>query len=124
MADERDRLADGLLSAVEAHDIAAMRQVYAPDAKIWHSHDGLTQTVDESLAVVAAFMRRAEGTRYVDRRRHLIEDGFVLQHRMTTRFDGAPVAVDVCIVCEVKDGRISRLEEYFHGGALAAAAQG
>jgi hypothetical protein len=35
------------------------------------------------------------------------------------RRDGARVALEACIVCQVRDGRITRLDEYFDSAAVA-----
>ena len=37
------RLADRFFAAIEAGDIAAVREIYSPDAEIWHNTDGLVQ---------------------------------------------------------------------------------
>ena len=36
-------VAERLFKAIEAADIDAVREIYAPDAEIWHNTDGLVQ---------------------------------------------------------------------------------
>ncbi|HYL60767.1 MAG TPA: hypothetical protein VEU51_18015, partial [Candidatus Acidoferrales bacterium] len=44
--------ADRLFKAIERGEGAAIREIYAPTAKIWHNNDGATQTVEQNLAVL------------------------------------------------------------------------
>jgi ketosteroid isomerase-like protein len=47
--------------------------------------------------------------------------GFVQQHvlRGTRKHDGERLALPACIVCAVKDGKITRLDEYFDSARVA-----
>ena len=36
-------LAERFFKAIEAADIDAVKEIYAPDAEIWHNTDGLAQ---------------------------------------------------------------------------------
>jgi hypothetical protein len=40
-------------TALEAGDIEALREIYAPEALIWHNDDLLEQSVDDNLTVLA-----------------------------------------------------------------------
>jgi ketosteroid isomerase-like protein len=51
---------------------------------------------------------------------HTFDGGFVHQHVLSgTRKDGARLSLPACLVCEVKDGRITRLDEYFDSARVA-----
>jgi ketosteroid isomerase-like protein len=52
-----------LFAAVEAGDVAAVAQLYAPDAVIWHSHTGTTQTAAENVQVLGVVTRRLRDMR-------------------------------------------------------------
>ncbi len=51
-------------AALEAGDIAALREIYAPDAVIWHNDDLIEQPVEENLKVLAGLHRVVSGLRY------------------------------------------------------------
>jgi ketosteroid isomerase-like protein len=109
------------VDAIEAGDVEAVRACYAPDAKIWHNHDGLEQTVDQNLKAVAWFARTLPNRRYRVTRREALPDGFLQQHVLeATLADGAPWALDACVVARMKDGVITRLEEYLDSAQAAA----
>ena len=109
-----------LFAAVEAGDVATVAQLYAPDAVIWHSHTGTTQTPEDNVAVLALVTRRLRDLRYEEVRRQRTDRGFVQQHVLRARGpNGEPVELHSCMVCDVADGRITRLYEYLDGGAVA-----
>lgn len=105
-------LGDRLVAAIAAGDVDAVRAIYAPDATIWHNFDQRDQTVDENLATLADLHRRATNLRYTEIRRMLTEDGFVQQHVLTGAACGGALAMPAMIRFFVRDGRITRLEEY------------
>lgn len=105
-------VAERFFKAVEAGDLEAVRAIYAPDAVIWHNHDRQEQTVEENLRVLRWVARNLPGRRYNVRRRVAIPGGFMQQHVLEAETAHGPFAMPACIVCEVRDGRITRLEEY------------
>jgi ketosteroid isomerase-like protein len=117
-------LAKRFIDAIEAGDVAAAMACYAPDARIWHNHDGVTQGPAENAAMLAGFVKGVPTRSYDERRVHAFEGGFVEQHRLRGRTRaGVDFALDACIICQVSDGRITRLDEYFDSAALAALAR-
>jgi len=109
-----------LFSAIEGGDVAAVAQIYAPDAVIWHNHTGATQTADENVQLLGLVTKRLRGLRYEEVRRQRTERGFVQQHVLRARGpEGQPVEIRACILCDVVDGRITRLDEYIDGAAVA-----
>jgi ketosteroid isomerase-like protein len=109
-----------LFAAVEAGDVAAIAQLYAPDAVIWHSHTDTTQTAEENVQILGMVTRRLRDLRYEEVRRQRTERGFVQQHVLRARApEGQPVELRSCILCDVVDGRITRLDEYLDGAAVA-----
>jgi ketosteroid isomerase-like protein len=115
-----DAVAERLFSAIEAGDIDAVRALYAPDVAVWHNHDGLVQSLDDNVRVLGWMTRHLPGARYTDVRRSLTESGFVQQHVLVaTNRAGREVAVPACIVADVADGRITRLDEYLDSAHIA-----
>jgi len=114
-------VAERLFAAITAGDIAAVRALYAPDAVIWHNHDGIRQTPEENLTVLAWVTRHIIDLRYEEVRRQPTRDGFVQQHVLRGKTtDGKDIAIPACLVCTVVDGRITRLDEYFDSAHLVA----
>jgi ketosteroid isomerase-like protein len=111
MTDALD-IAERFFRAVEAGDIDQIRAIYAPDALIWHNHDRKEQTVDENLKVLKWVARNLPGRRYDVLRRVAIPGGFLQQHVLEAETPKGPFSMPACIVVQIKDGRISRLEEY------------
>ena len=105
-------LAARFFTAVERGDIDTVRSIYAPEARIWHNHDSTEQTVEQNLRVLAWLARHLPGRRYSVRRRVAIPGGFLQQHVLEGETATGAFSMPACIVCEVADGRITRLEEY------------
>lgn len=113
-------VAEQLFAAIEAGDIDAVRSLYATDAAVWHNNDGITQSVDDNIRVLGWMTKHLPGTRYTDVRRAVTESGFVQQHVLVaTNRVGQEVSVPACIVADVVDGRITRLDEYLDSAHVA-----
>lgn len=105
-------VAERFFRAVEAGDVEAIRAIYAPGARIWHNHDRLEQTVDENLRVLGWVAKNLKNRHYRVQRRVAIPGGFMQQHVLEAETVGGPFSMPACIVCDVENGRITRLEEY------------
>jgi len=113
-------LAKRFFDAIEKGDIETVAAIYAPDAVIWHNNDGLATTRADNLKVLTNFIKAVPERRYLDRRVGAFDGGFVQQHLLKGRLaNGKELSLACCIVCAVKDGRITRLDEYFDSAALA-----
>jgi ketosteroid isomerase-like protein len=113
MTDPHLALAERLIDAITSGNVEAVREIYAPEATIWHNHDGVAQTVEENLAVLRWVVGRVRDLRYEEIRRHVTADGFVQQHVLRgTAPSGHALAIAACLIGTVRDGRIVRLEEY------------
>jgi uncharacterized protein len=113
-------LAERLIAAIVAGDVDAVREIYAPEARIWHNFDGLEQNVEENLRLLRWLVRNVANLRYEEVRRQRTERGFLEQHvlRGTTQ-DGRPIELPACLVCTVEKGRITRIDEYLDSAHLA-----
>ena len=114
--------ADRLFKSIEHGNLAAVREVYAPDAKIWHNNDGVTQTVDQNLAVLGWVVANISEIAYTEIRRQPTPTGFVQQHVMRGKLksSGREFSLPACIICEVVNGRITRLDEYLDSAHTAS----
>jgi ketosteroid isomerase-like protein len=114
-------LADRFFAAIEAGDIAAVRDLYAPDAEIWHNTDGVVQGPDDNARTLSWIAANLRDVSYTEVRRSATDDGFVQQHVLVaTNRAGDRVEVPACIVTRIADGRITRLDEYLDSAAVGA----
>src|SRR5688572_6249739 len=114
-------LADRFFAAIEAGDIAAVRDIYAPDAEIWHNTDGLVQSPDDNARTLGWIAANLRDVSYTKVKRSATDDGFVQQHVLAaTNRAGHRVEVPACIVTTVSDGHITRLDEYLDSASVAA----
>ncbi|HYD11092.1 MAG TPA: nuclear transport factor 2 family protein [Acidimicrobiales bacterium] len=112
-------VADELFAAIEAGDVDRVREIYAPDAVIWHNNDELEQTVDQNLRVLRWVCDNLADRAYEDVRRHEWDGGFVQQHVLRFTRDGRRLGVPACIVATVDDGKITRIDEYLDSAHVA-----
>lgn len=121
MQNEAFKMADALCAAIHARDANAIRAIYADDIVVWHGSTGKAQTKEENAGFLAAVFRIASSLTYVDIKRHVIDGGVVQQHRLVGVFDNGKPMPDLhaCLVIKVKDGKITRIEEYFDGSIYA-----
>jgi ketosteroid isomerase-like protein len=120
---ETYELADRFFAAIPKGDVATLRALYAPDAVIWHNHDGKAQSVDENLSVLAWVARNIRDMRYEDVRRQITPTGWVQQHVLRgTAPSGKPLEIAACIVFSVAAGRVTRLDEYLDSAQIAGLA--
>ena len=120
-AEQSVNVADRLFKAIERGDVAAIREIYAPGAKIWHNNDATTQTVEQNLAVLGWVVANISEIAYTEIRRQATPTGFVQQHVMRGRVksSGKELRLPACIICEVEHGKITRLDEYFDSAHTA-----
>ena len=117
------RVAERLFEAIPKGDLEAVRALYAPDAQIWHNHDGIVQDPAANLQVLGWVVKNIRGIRYEEVRRQATPTGFVQQHVMRgTAPGGKAFELAACIICTVVDGRITRLDEYLDSAQLSALA--
>lgn len=114
-------LAKRFFDCVEQGDIDGLVACYSPDAKIWHNTDRQEQGPEDNRKTLAGMVTRILDRDYADRRLEVFAGGFVQQHVLkgTRKHDNVCVELPACIVCAVKDGRITRLDEYFDSATVA-----
>lgn len=111
-------LAERFTAAAETGDLEAMRDLYAPEARIWTNVRDQESDVAASLRSLEWFSRKLPDRRYEVRRRADLPNGYLQQHRLTATFPtGERWAVDACVVVTVEGERIVRVEEYFDSAA-------
>ena len=107
-------LAQRFFDSAEVGDIDIQMACYAPGAVIWHNTDGIEQSREENAAVIRNFVRRIRERKYTNRRVHLFPGGFLQMHDLEgLRADGVRLTLPACVVCQVRDGLIVRLDDFF-----------
>jgi ketosteroid isomerase-like protein len=108
-----DEIVVRFFAALEAGDIDTLREIYAPDALIWHNDDLIEQPVEDNLKVLRGLHRAVSGLRYDIVRRVPTPDGVLQQHVLRGRLaNGAEVELHAAMYLQVRDGHITRVEEY------------
>ena len=122
MTDKTDTIACEFFAAIERGDLGAVRELYAPEAEIWHNVTGKSQTREENLALLQYFTGRVSELRYEVLAREFFEGGFVQRHILHGRLEsGGLIAAPVCLVVHVSRGKIERLFEYLDAAAVSGA---
>jgi ketosteroid isomerase-like protein len=112
-------LAERFFKAIEAGDIDAVTEIYAPDAEIWHNNDGVVQGPADNARTLTWITQNLKDVAYTEIRRSATDDGFVQQHVLVaTNRAGQRVEVPACLVVRIADGRITRLDEYLDSAVI------
>jgi ketosteroid isomerase-like protein len=108
-----------LIECVTSGDVAGVGALYHDDIRCWRNLDGRELVKKQALKVVG-FLGTLEGLAYEDIRIDATETGFVQQHTLCcTSPKGEAVRVAACLVAEVRDGQILRIDEYVDSAAMA-----
>lgn len=115
---------DRFTDALAAGDVAAVRACCTDDVVIWHNFDGVAQSIDEAAKGWQALFTHFSDLAFTDIRRASIPSGFMQQHLMAaTTGSGERIGWPICIVVQLRDGKIARFEEYMdRAGKLSLSA--
>lgn len=120
---DNKKLAERLFVALASGDDAAVRQLCSPDLEATQNQ-AAAMDLDTLLGFAAAARSVLKSFRYEDAIRSATESGFVEEHTVRgTLPDGSDFELAVCLVGEVRGGRITSLREYFDSAAAAKLAQ-
>jgi ketosteroid isomerase-like protein len=113
-------IARRLIDAIVAGDVAAVEELYGDDLIGWQNFTGRELNRRQMLKIVRVLGGDVKDLRYDDIRVTTTSRGYVQQHvlRATAR-DGRAVECAACLVVQVADGKIRRIDEYMDGAALA-----
>jgi len=114
-------VAERFFQAVQAGDIDALREIYAPGAEVWHNFDQRNQPAEENIRVIRWMHRRVKELRYEEVRRFEIPGGFVQQHVLRgIAPNGEVLEVPAAVICTIAGGKVTRVEEYLDSQQTAA----
>ena len=122
MAENVLAVADKFFDAVASGDLDMVANIYAPDAVIWHNTDNTVKGPEVNIATLRWLADNVEDFRYEGTRQIEIPGGFLRQHVCHGRVKGTgqQLTVPIAVVAQVKNGRITKLEEYFDSAQGAA----
>lgn len=113
-ADEIEACAVALEKAFFDQDLA---DLYHDDVVAWHNYTDKTATKTEILGMVAGMFsdlakRGYSRPQYVNIRRVHIPNGFMQQHVVEATRGDEVFRLPICLIAEVRDGKISKQDEY------------
>ena len=119
-ADPNDPIAvaERFMAALNIADEKTVRDIYAPNARIWHNFDDKLQSVDENMKSMHWMHARLSNLNYDIQNRVALPDGFLQQHVLRgTLASGEEFALHACAICKVENGKITELAEYLDTAA-------
>jgi ketosteroid isomerase-like protein len=113
------QIAASLFDAFAGGDAGTVRKLCAPDFRI-SQNGGPEMDVEALLGFSAAVLKVVRGFRYEEAVRSATVTGFVEEHAVRgTLPDGSQLNLSVCVVADLKDGKITYAREYFDSKASA-----
>ena len=118
---ETRELCERFFDAYENKRADILDELYSDDCIIWHNVFGKDTTREDNIAG----MRSDKGQRrrtYNDRVINVFHDGFVIQYSLNGVMHNGYVgpALWICIVGTVRDGQITRIDEYMDSSKFPA----
>jgi len=113
-----DELVDRFFAALVAGDSDALRDVYAPDATIWHNTGGMSeefsnQSAEDNVVMNEMIAKLMPGHRFDHVRRGHVDESVFQLTVLRGELAGQPVEHHMAIWIKIEGGRITRIEEYF-----------
>ena len=113
-------IAKALFEALAANDDNTVRTLCAPDLRV-RQNDGAPMNLDALLRFNAAVHSVVKEFRYEDAVRSATATGFVEEHAVRGALpDGTALDLAVCVVGDIKNGKVAEVREYLDTSAAAA----
>ena len=120
-------VAQQLFENIEAKRVEGVSALYADDILVWHNFSNTTQTKTENLQTLDGLTRNVAQIRYDVTERVLLGDRVMQRHLLRCRIStGEEFVIPACIFVTVRDGKITRIDEYLdtaQSNALGTAIQ-
>jgi ketosteroid isomerase-like protein len=109
-----------LIQAIEAGDVATVASLYADDMVGWRSFDQKELPKKSMVRVIEFLVKHVRDVHYTNLRVEPTPTGYVEQHVLNaTAPDGTKVVAPACLVVQVENGQIRRLDEYLDAATIA-----
>lgn len=105
-------LANAFNDAIAKRDLGAMRKLFAPDAKFWTNIGQADTGLDARMERIALEFKVFESFAFAEPRIDAFPGGFVLRARASGSVRGERFEFPICVVADVRGGRMVRFEEY------------
>lgn len=106
-------LCERFFDAYQDRRADVLDELYSDDCIVWHNVFGRDTTRDENLAALPESYSGQRRRTYDDRTINTFHDGFVIQYTLHgVQHSGHKGALWICIVGKVRDGQITRIDEY------------
>ena len=114
-------LCERFFDAYENKRADILDELYSDDCIIWHNVFGKDTTREDNIAGMRADKGQRRRT-YNDRVINVFHDGFVIQYSLNGVMHDGHVgpALWICIVGKVRDGKITRIDEYMDSSKFGA----
>jgi hypothetical protein len=97
-----------------------LEELYSDDCIIWHNVFGKEPTGADNIKGVPSSYNGQRRRTYNDRIINTFSDGFVIQYTLNgVMNNGHKGALWICIVGKVRDGKITRIDEYMDSSKFA-----
>jgi uncharacterized protein len=114
-----NRVADRFFGAVEKGDVDTVKEIYSPDARIWHNFDNYASTREENLGVLKWVGNHVENFRFEEVRRSYLPGAVLQQHVIRGRDEaGNEINCPAILKVDVQGENITRIEEYFDASQM------
>jgi len=114
-----DELAQALFEAFGKGDAESARLLCAPNFEA-RQNNGPVMTIEPLLEFALAVYQVVKGFRYEDAVRSETRSGFVEEHNVRgTLPNGNELDLAVCVVADVREGKVSNVREYFDSASAA-----
>jgi ketosteroid isomerase-like protein len=116
---DNSKLCEALFAAFEAGDEERVRSLCTPDMQA-RQNNNPPMNLDSILRFSRAVLRVVGDFRYADVRRSATATGFVEEHSVRGVLpDGSELDLTVCVVADVRDGKVCDLREYLDVAAAS-----
>ena len=113
-------LCNAFFDAYQDRRVDILERVLADDCIIWHNVFGRETTKQDNLSKYYDSYRGQRRRTYNDRIINTFHDGFVIQYQLGgVQNSGHKGSLWICIVGKVRDGRITRIDEYMDTSKFA-----
>ena len=114
-------LCNRFFDAYQDKRVDILDRVLADDCIIWHNVFGRETTKQDNLSKYHDSYRGQRRRTYDDRIIDVFHDGFVIRYQLRgVMEDGHHGSLWICIVGRVRDGQITRIDEYMDSSKFAA----
>jgi len=114
-------LCNTFFDAYQDKRVDILDRVLAEDCIIWHNVFGRETTKQDNLSKYHDSYRGQRRRTYDDRIIDVFHDGFVIRYQLGGGMeDGHRGSLWICIVGRVRDGQITRIDEYMDSSKFAA----